>query len=281
MKRGDLRSLARTIETTVKAGHVQGVPFGHHVTASIKSTKYYRPRELKSIAKNYASGGTTLPDLETQICFTKRTTVAAIRENVAGEGNDHVAALNFASYRKPGGGWRSGAVAQEESLARASALTQTLETKDCKEFYGTEKVKTRGFADQELLRNGIIFSEKVPFIATEEGELCAPYFCSVITAAAVNSNAREVKSALSKEQIEQIMDIRVENVLAIALHREVSVLILGAWGTGVFGNSIETIAGLFKKHIGSTYKSCFLRIEFAIPDEPTFETFQEAYQRSG
>ena len=55
------------------------------------------------------------------------TTFAAARRLAARFGADRVAALNFASAKNPGGGFLGGSQAQEESLARASALVACLE----------------------------------------------------------------------------------------------------------------------------------------------------------
>lgn len=278
MKRAQLITLARTIEKTIQGGVVAGVPLTEHVNRAILETRYYRPTQLKKICRSYEADGSTLPDFETQVVFTKRVIVDAIKSTAEEDPGVHVAALNFASYKKRGGGWMSGAVAQEESIARASALVSVLETRECDEFYETTKVRTRGFVDQELLRNGLIFSEAVPFFATPDGVLCKPYFCSVITAAAVNCNSREVKSALSPVQIAEIMDIRIKNVLAISINHGVTTLLLGAWGTGVFGNSVHTIAQLFHKHLNFTFPGCFEKVEFAIPDERTLVEFKSSYE---
>ena len=46
----------------------------------------------------------------------------------------HIGVLNFASAKNPGGGWESGALAQEETLARASGLVPCLKKFE-KEMY--------------------------------------------------------------------------------------------------------------------------------------------------
>jgi uncharacterized protein (TIGR02452 family) len=61
----------------------------------------------------------------THIAITNESTLAAAHRLVV-EGYN-VAALNFASARHPGGGWLSGARAQEESLARTSGLVPCIE----------------------------------------------------------------------------------------------------------------------------------------------------------
>src|SRR5215475_1283387 len=56
----------------------------------------------------------------TQIEVRNETTFAALQR--LADGTSHVACLNFASAKHPGGGFLSGAQAQEEALARSSAL---------------------------------------------------------------------------------------------------------------------------------------------------------------
>ncbi len=65
----------------------------------------------------------------TRFSVSDETTLAAARRLPA------PLALNFASAKNPGGGWLGGAQAQEESLARQSAMVATLEGKPMYAFH--------------------------------------------------------------------------------------------------------------------------------------------------
>jgi uncharacterized protein (TIGR02452 family) len=58
------------------------------------------------------------------------------------------------------------------------------------------------------------------------------------------------------------MDVRTDKMLSLALHQGNEVLILGAWGCGVFKNDPKEIAGLFKNifrgNIKTNLKEWFL-----------------------
>jgi uncharacterized protein (TIGR02452 family) len=279
-----LARLAQRVNTAVQAqeyylpdGTVVGI--GYDVVTSRNLTEYFSAKAMKIISRQLSDPGATLPAYdEFKVDWVWQPTVQAIYEVVDTNPEVHVAALNFASSRKPGGGWMTGQMAQEESLARASSLVSTLSQRMCEEFYQTDQVKA-SIQQQEISRNGLIFSESVPFFVNQvTEEFCHPRLCSVITCAAVNYKRREIRNALSPEQVEHIIDDRIRNVFAIAVRKQVQILVLGAWGTGVYGNDIGMIARLFFKHTNQTFHSCFQRVVFAIPDQATMEKFRENFK---
>ncbi len=283
MQRVRLTRLAAKVEKAVTDGLVitpTGTRYaiGESVDRCLMSTQYYSHEKMKKLRRNFETEGATLPDFETVTEFKNAYIVDAIFDTVKNNPVETIAALNFASSKNPGGGWSSGAVAQEESLARSSALVQSLQLEDCLPFYSTANQKTKSFAHEEQLRNGLIYSHGVPFFVGQDEKFCEPVYCSVISCAAVNRNSKLVKTHLNGQQVEEFMNIRIRNVLAIALHMNVSTLLLGAWGTGVFGNDVGMIARLFWININQTYRNCFNKVIFAIPDAETLQDFRNFYR---
>jgi uncharacterized protein (TIGR02452 family) len=216
---------------------------------ALDNVEYYDNEEGKKLVRSLNLTG----NYEGEVQFSATTTLDAIWAE-----DGPLVALNFASCKKPGGGWRSGAQAQEESLARASGLVRTLESATCARFYG--KPAKRGWNAA-----GMIFSPDVPVFRDEDGTPREPKNCSFITCAAVD--ARSARKYYDDRTIAEEMLQRTEQVLALALHKGATTLILGAWGTGVFANSTEMVATCFGHHLRGRYARQFRRIVFAIPDK--------------
>lgn len=87
---------------------------------ALTATRLYTPDELAELVATPGTDGP--PPLVT---VTAETTSAAARRLAA---DGPIAALNFASAKHPGGGFLGGAKAQEEDLARGSALYDCLLT---------------------------------------------------------------------------------------------------------------------------------------------------------
>ncbi len=166
--------------------------------------------------------------------------------------------LNFASARSPGGGFRNGAQAQEESLARSSALYPSLLAAG--DFYAFHR------ADRGLLyTDRMIYSPRVPVFRDDRGRLLAvAYPVSFLTAAAPNRAmiVRDQPDLLP--QVPGVLAGRAERILRVAAahgHREI---VLGAWGCGVFGNDPGQVADVFAAALRAA--PWFERVVFAILD---------------
>ena len=198
--------------------------------------------------------------------LTNRTTLGAISH--AASLDQSVAALVFASARSPGGGYRTGSEAQEESLARSSALVVT--QKAHKAFYDQNKSNT-----SLLYSDAMIVSPRVPVFRNEYGLLLeAPHVATFITGAA--PNAGEIRTKRERDQIETTLRRRMRAVVALAEKAGVKKLILGAWGCGVFQNRPEVVARLWSETLSeSNGDSLSEGVELAVHDpDRTSETWQ-------
>ena len=189
----------------------------------------------------------------TAIEVTGESTLEAL-VRVAGQG--HVACLNFASARNPGGGFLGGAQAQEESLARSSALYPCQLTQMV-HYERNRHQRSLLYLDLAL------WSPFVPFFRDDDGGwLATPVLASVITCAAPNAGA--LGRGTSVDELRATLERRGRFVLDLARHHAVDTLVLGAWGAGVFRNDPVMVAEIFKQLLAGDFAGVFGKVVFAV-----------------
>lgn len=197
---------------------------------------------------------TTTGRFATKISVVNDTTLAAARALQA-QGR-RVVALNFAAPTHPGGGFLTGARAQEQYLARSSALYACLVDQP---MYPFHKAAYTPFASDYA-----IYSPDVPVFRGDDHRLLdEPYAISMVTCAAVQA-ARLPPD--SRDQIEMAMRSRIHRILTLGLAHGHDAYVLGAWGCGAYGNDGDMIAGLFREAIDGPFRGAFAGVTFAVTD---------------
>jgi uncharacterized protein (TIGR02452 family) len=234
------------------------------VAAAVAGTRLVRPDDALPAPARTAS--------RTLIEVTGEKTGDAARR-LAALGSD-IALLNFASAKNPGGGFVTGAKAQEEDLARCSALYACLVKK--REYYDAN----RAWPDL-LYSDHVIYSPRVPFFRDDALELLeVPFLASVITAPAPNAGEELRRDPGAGARIEAALRRRAHRVLAIATNQGHSVLVLGAWGCGVFRNDPRLVADAFAEALAA-HAGAFGRVVFAVWERsgngPNLRAFRERF----
>jgi uncharacterized protein (TIGR02452 family) len=275
---GSLEQVARETSAIVDAGSYVApsgarVDIARGVRAAIASTRTFSPEELDVLldgAPKGAAQGTLLTT--SKIDVTRETTQEATHRLVLGESVKDVALLNFASATTAGGGFLRGARAQEEDLARCSALYACLSSQS--EFYAFHRT-----AGTELYSDRMIHSRRVPFFRVRSDSLVEHAFeASVLTAAAPNAGRILLADASAGPEIERVFRRRTGKVLALAEAMGHRTLVLGAWGCGVFRNDPAMAADAFGTWLESArFRASFDRVVFAVydprPDAPSHTPF--------
>jgi uncharacterized protein (TIGR02452 family) len=247
------------------------------VDAALRETRLYAPGEVEALRRRQEAGTAVpvAPAAATEV--TPETTAEACRR-LTKAGVLDVLALNFASAKNPGGGFLSGAKAQEEDLARCSAL------------YACQ-LRARGYYDANradgtmLYTDHLIYSPRVPFFRDEALELLEePFFTSIITSPAPNAGEALRRDAAAGPLIREALERRAAHVLAVARAHGHRTLVLGAWGCGVFRNDPVAVAEVFAAHLASAeFAGAFERIVFAVYDrakgEPNLRAFRARFAR--
>ncbi|MBW8684176.1 TIGR02452 family protein [Chitinophaga rhizophila] len=241
---------------------------------TIGQTVHYTPEDFDQVIIRRDA---LLQTRGTDMCrfeVTAETTFGAAARLIIKEQEENVCCLNFASAKNPGGGFLTGAQAQEESLARASGLYASLQAKP--EMYQINR-ENRSL----LYTDHMIYSPLVPVFRNDRDHLLdVPYRVSIITAPAVNRGALLNNEPASEPRIEPVMMERIEKLLSVAVVNNQTTLVLGAWGCGVFRNKTEDVARWFAHHLYSeTFKYAFKRIVFAIYDPSPKRTSIDAFRK--
>jgi uncharacterized protein (TIGR02452 family) len=234
------------------------VRIGGSVRDAVAGTRLYLPDETLPAQPRQGSGG---PVTE----VTNETSLSAARRM----GPD-AACLVFASAKNPGGGFLSGAQAQEESIARSSALypCQTA----AGEFYAFHRRQgDLRYSDR------VIYSPGVPVFRADDGALLEePYTMSFLTAAAPDLGAIATNQPEAAGSVPGVLAARAARVLAVAAAHGHRRLVLGAWGCGVFRNDPAVVAEEFAGQLTRT-QGHFDHVVFAVLDRqhgtPTHAAF--------
>ena len=201
------------------------------------------------------------------------------------DGKRRIAVLNFASATTPGGGVVKGSSAQEECLCRVSTLYDCLTDADMfDKFYQPHRDELNALHNDDIIYT--------PDVLVLKNDNYQPYDKSdrfkvdVITCAAPNLRDYNVdmfnidkplEKPISDEELKAIHIKRARQILSVAASKGVDVLILGAFGCGVFRNSPTVVAEAYKEVI-KDFRKAFDTIEFAVycsKDTENYDVFKE------
>lgn len=216
------------------------------------------------------------------IVLSGKKTVEAARAYA--EAHKRVCILNFASSVSPGGGVLTGARSQEESICRVSTLYFALSDKETAgHFYDKHWELIRAGSMNRRNTDDIIYTPGIVAIRDDSAnEEIMPeddwYSMDVITCAAPDIRWVADKTRYKPEDAELHEELtkRWRCILASGAKHEADVLILGAFGCGVFANPPELVAQAFCDAYAG-FENYFETIEFAIyggrGDNPNLNAF--------
>ena len=275
MKRSGRAEIARETLEVVEHGWYdaddgQRVEIGEFVERCVAATVLMTPAALDNLV------GTVEPRAHaTRFSIRNETTLEAARRLVVDDDLANTLCLNFASAKNPGGGFLGGSQAQEESLARSSALYSSLQAQ--REYYDINRA-----CGTTLYTDHMILSPEVPVFRDDGGRLLQkPYLVGMLTAPAVNAGAVRRNEPHNVELIRPTMARRISQVLAVAANADYEHLILGAWGCGVFRNDPAEVAELLAEALlaDGLFAGRFQSVTFAVLDNTSDNRMIGPFQR--
>ena len=191
------------------------------------------------------------------------------------EEGDRLCILNFADYLSAGGRYTDGYMAQEESLCEMSALWHILNDDRFRKVFDWRS-KNYGYRQdsyhtEDRYHDDLFYTENCPFMLLRQKPVIK---FDVISAAAVN-HRRMVTPSLARFDVNrEIMFPRMEKVFRVPAMYGTNILVLGAWGCGVFKNNPSIIARYWDELI-EKYDGLYQLIIHPVPGGINLEAFKE------
>lgn len=203
-------------------------------------------------------------------------TDAIVSEHRMLGGGGPMAVLNFASFKEPGGMFLAGSRAQEECLCHTSFLYNVLRRKTS--FYEWN----RKHLNRALYQDRLLYTPDVLFFENGSPDFHAVGIpCDVITCAAPNKSAAQRNCYVSDEENHKALEKRIRFLLQAAQMHTADVVILGAYGCGVFGQDPTEVAEIFRDELRGTL---FSKAVFPIPrkvGDGNYEAFAKVFGKDG
>ena len=194
------------------------------VDSCLAATRFYLPEQSEEVRQSVLA--TVSEGAEAIIEVRNESTLAGIFRLLA-ETNEPVAALNCASAKNPGGGFLNGSQAQEESLARSSALYASLLR--APDYYGRHRALRSC-----LYSDAMIVSPSCPIFRDDGGNLPEkPAAATFITSAAPNAGA--IATNTPEEITVASRDVPAPLRACPGLGRRAWMSLAGPWCLGLWG----------------------------------------------
>jgi uncharacterized protein (TIGR02452 family) len=228
---------------------------------------------------------------EPQITFSSMSTADAILHFALHDKRSKVVALNFANGTTVGGGYKTGAQAQEEDLCRRipSLYTTLFEAQRAGLYpFGPATCDSK---DRPAKFSDVLWTQDIAVARAGEAEgfalLPLEKQVSVSLVAAAAPNRRFAKTPELYDMGLMYNTVKSIFITPPMMQPETTTLILGAWGCGAFGGDPNDISELFcraicKDKLGNLYKEVHFAIPAADPATDANTTvFREVLRRNG
>lgn len=246
-------------------------------TDRLKTIRYDHKSKLQRTKTIALSHATEFPYASTSIHVVNDDCLIVYKKLVSSGCRPVV--LNMANATNPGGGYRRGDGAQEETIFRRSNYYQSLDIelddgKPTSRFYCNSNCDLEPFTEREKLyamdEFGAIYTSGLTVFRQPEDTGYAfmeipMYDVSAIAMAAYRDPKLDEKNLLASKYSIGTRK-KIENIFAIAHHHKHDSLVLSALGCGAFRNPPTHLATIFKSVI-EQYAGYFKCIYFAIVDD--------------
>lgn len=201
--------------------------FREQIDYSIENSTIYERKNIQSWQ----------PCEDMRIFLARGTTQRAInilRQQMGPEPS--ICALNYASYKNPGGRFMDGSKAQEEALCASSILYPVL-----KSFEGSYYSENQKHLNKGMYLDRAIYSPEIVFCDYERRQSVR---ADILTCAAPNYSVALKYNNFTKQQNMEALSNRIKFLYGIVANELVDTFIAGAWGCGVFKQDPIEVARL-------------------------------------
>ena len=230
-----------------------------------------------AIARTVVVDGSSLPVIPVSsgvgfplIQFSQEDCLQVCDKLITSFPEQSVLLLSFASGTSPGGMYkgdrRQRMKSQEEHICAHTGLYECLISPQAASYYASNRA-LKGMA-KPLQSDLMVYSPDVP-LAMGQTRLVT---VSIVSSPAVVASSFRIQRNMARhpeEETEQLIRStmlgRIRGIFQLAISRQHSILVLGAFGCGVFANSPATIADCFAEAIRE-FASHFKVIVFSIVD---------------
>ena len=234
--------------------------------------------ECSTLVNPSCSGTIQTDRFQTSISVIPEGTIQDCVKLHRGVPEAKIGVLNFASYKHPGGGFISGAMAQEEAICYCTNLYPALVSESG--YY--EAHKSAGL-NNGLYSNSCLLARDITVLCRDVDDYLDTrdrFTIDVLTCAAPNLGYLIRQGKKDSPVIAQTIRSRIEYILGVfALHTDLDYLVLGAFGCGVFRNDPNVVARSFQDVLMHECRGVFRNVVFAIPNSGASATNYRVFSK--